>query len=299
MDKEKLLHKFLNGEASEAEITVLREDPEYGDLLHVADAVSEFETPAFKADTLFENIKQQTAVEQPVRSINGWKPILRVAAIVAVIALGYFYITGLQTNVTTGIAQTMSFELPDNSTVELNANSEVSYKKRGWDNNRKLQLNGEAYFKVSKGNRFDVETEQGVVSVLGTQFNVYSRDTIFNVKCFEGLVSVKFADTLLRLPAGNKLKIENGKLVVHTPTNITKPSWIDRESSFENASLATVLMELENQYPVEVNSPQEILNKRFTGSFSHDDLSIALQSICDPLRLKYTIEGETITIYSE
>ena len=41
--------------------------------------------------------------------------------------------------------------LPDHSEVVLNADSEITYKKSNWDTNRKLELQGEAYFKVAKG----------------------------------------------------------------------------------------------------------------------------------------------------
>jgi ferric-dicitrate binding protein FerR (iron transport regulator) len=113
------------------------------------------------------------------------------------------------------------------------------------------------------------------------------------------LVSVAFNDTLIKLPAGNKLKVENNKLVVLTATNATEPAWIHNESSFENASLATVLEELKGQYPVSITTPLNITSKRFTGSFTHNDLNLALKSICEPLRLGYTVEGNEVTLYAK
>ena len=128
---------------------------------------------------------------------------------------------------------------------------------------------------------------------------MFSRDTIFNVKCFEGLVSVAFNDTLIKLPAGNKLKVENNKLVVYTTTTTQEPAWIYNESSFENASLITVLNELKSHYPITITSPHSIANKRFTGSFTHENLNSALRSICDPLQLGYTVDGNDVTIYAK
>lgn len=292
-----MLHKYLNGEADARETALLKEDPEFASYLLISDASAEFETPEFRRDKIYDQIMEKRS-ETASRPIPLARTLLKIAAVLALVVTAYLYFGNLQTNVNTSIAETKSFTLPDASEVTLNSNSSIDYKKKNWENNRKLQLDGEAYFKVSKGNKFDVETSQGTVSVLGTQFNVFSRDTIFNVKCFEGLVSVAFTDTVVKVAAGNKLKIENGVLTVLTKTNSSSPSWINNESSFENASLATVINELQHQYPIKITSPEHILNKRFTGSFTHKDLEIALRSVCEPLRLKYSIDGESVQIYA-
>ena len=44
-----------------------------------------------------------------------------------------------------------------------------------WKNERSVNLDGEGFFKVAKGSKFDVETSAGTVSVVGTQFNVKNR----------------------------------------------------------------------------------------------------------------------------
>jgi Fe2+-dicitrate sensor, membrane component len=66
--------------------------------------------------------------------------------------------------------------------VNLNSSSQLSYSKNKWDSKREVTLNGEAFFKVSKGSTFDVITLNGKVSVLGTQFNVKQRENYFEVK---------------------------------------------------------------------------------------------------------------------
>ena len=297
MDKNYLLHKYLNGEASPQEIAVLRADSEYAEYLWIADRSSEFEPPEFNADTNLDAIQKKKIKRIGSSTRTGYKRMLQIAAMVVLVVVSYVFISSMDTKVRTDIAQKETFNLPDNSVVQLNASSEISYNKGKWDKERSLTLNGEAYFKVTKGNTFSVETSQGTVTVLGTQFNVFSRDTMFNIKCFEGLVSVAYADTLVKLPAGNGIKIENNKLVVQSSIDADVPSWIANESSFENESLKTVIEELQHQYPIVITSPENITNKRFTGSFTHDDLELALRSICDPLRLGYTIDGDQVSLY--
>jgi len=50
------------------------------------------------------------------------------------------------------------------------------------------KLFGKAYFDVDKGKTFTVKTDLGTVQVLGTRFDVESRDSIFKVVCYEGSV---------------------------------------------------------------------------------------------------------------
>jgi transmembrane sensor len=148
--------------------------------------------------------------------------------------------------------------------------------------------------------RHKVITSAGIVTVLGTEFNVYARDKSFYISCYEGLVSVALKDTLIKLPAGDKLMIENGALLLHSsniPTTI--PSWTTNESSFNNAKIALVLEELKRQYSIKLTTKFNGTDQRFTGSFTHSDLNLALKSICNPLHLTYTIEEESVTIYAK
>ncbi|MCK5170546.1 MAG: FecR domain-containing protein, partial [Bacteroidales bacterium] len=81
--------------------------------------------------------------------------------------------------------------LPDNSVVLINSDSHLSYSKLIWNFKRKIELDGEAYFKVKSGKEFIVITPIAQVQVLGTEFNTYSRKGVFETKCFSGKVQVK------------------------------------------------------------------------------------------------------------
>ena len=60
-------------------------------------------------------------------------------------------------------------------------------------------------------------------------------------------------------------------------------------SSFERVALAEVIDELERQYNIKVTGENIGASTLFTGGFVHDNLSNALQSITEPLGLKYRI----------
>lgn len=289
MEKDYLLHKWLNNEATSEEVEQLKEDPEYVSYIQIAIASSGFEAPKMDAEAnlkaISNKIKPVRKFEKPSVFSIAWK----VAALFALLLAGYYYTTTLDTTVKTEIAQTHSFSLPDASEVVLNAGSKITYNKKNWDDSRELSLDGEAYFKVTKGNKFTVKTVEGNVSVLGTQFNVFARNGFFTIACYEGLVSVSFNDNEIKVPAGSKIQIENGKLVTNEVSENASPAWLANESSFESAPINLVLKELERHYPIKVTVGKVVPEHRFSGTFTHTNLELALQAICGPLHLNYTI----------
>ena len=299
MRKDYLLAKWLNKNITNEELTELKSSTEYATYIKIAEATSKLKIPSFNIDANFKAISSQIKLKDKVIRLKPMATFLKIAAVIAVLFTVYLFINSLDTTIETKIAEKQYFLLPDDSKVVLNANSTINYNKKDWKKSRELTLNGEAYFNVSKGKKFLVITQLGIVNVLGTQFNVLARDDNFYIKCYEGLVSVSFNDTLIKLSAGKKLKIENGVLIKHFKNNTSSPGWIANESSFDNTTLAIVLKEFERQYPIKITTENINVNKRFSGSFTHNNLNLALKSVCDPLNLSFTINGEDVTIYAK
>lgn len=221
-------------------------------------------------------------------SVNWIKAVSSIAAILVVgFALFTLINKDQKSTFNTTLAQNEIITLPDNSTVNLNELSALEYSKTNWDDKRLLDLKGEAYFDVEKGKRFTVNTTYGTVSVLGTEFNVLSRDSIFKVSCYEGLVQVVYNERKIDLPAGTAFELIAGKGSKSTIA-IAEPNWLKDMSIFENASFKAVILELEKQYNIKIQYPLE-LNINFTGAFEHNNLENALKSITKPLNLTYTI----------
>jgi ferric-dicitrate binding protein FerR (iron transport regulator) len=185
-----------------------------------------------------------------------------------------------------GFGTTAKLALNDHSHVTLNAKSTVSYPTL-FQYIRTLKLDGEAYFEVAKGSTFTVETPQGNVRVLGTKFNVLARPGFFEAVCYEGKVQVSHNDFCIILKPGEAVRFY-GKKQETWKINEPKPLWTSGESGFRNTPLQYVITELENQYHKEIQYPKQMAAVRFTGSFTHKNLEIALQSVCLPLHLRYT-----------
>lgn len=303
MEKNYVLHKWLNNEdLTDAEKQQLTASPEFASYIKIAEATSAMETPKINSDANFNAIKQKINQEKAtVKTGISFNSFIKIAAVFAILFIGYQFITSGNTKIATQIAQKQTILLPDDSEVLLNAQSEIAFNKKKWDKKRELTLKGEAFFKVTKGQKFSVKTPQGTVSVLGTHFNVYARENTFNVVCYEGLVRVALSDTVIKLPAGNNLQTKNGSVITLEKTNLLAPAWVTKqETTFDNAPLKEIIKELERQYNIKINvTPNTLLNKRFTGSFTHNNLEVALQTVCNPLQLKFTINKDKVTLYEK
>lgn len=294
-----LLHKFLNNEISPEELQQLKGSELYSDYLKIANATEKLETPAYQEDRVWQKIQNATHNKPKVISLQ-WKSLLKYAAVVAVIISAFlFFNSGIEA-VEAGIAEQKSFSLPDQSEVVLNADSKITYNEKKWDKSRFISLEGEAYFSVSKGKTFEVETSQGIVTVIGTRFNVQSRSNHFHVSCYEGIVNVNFNNQNIQLTGGNSVIIEAGNIVAQPLISVSQPGWMFQESTFENTKISFVLEELKRQYTIQITLNNIDENLRFTGAFTHKNLESALKTICLPLQLNYSIDSQgNVSIYGQ
>ena len=298
MNREELIKKWLdnNLNTQEQEAFELLED--YKDLIQMNTALKDFKAPEFSIDNNYQTIKPKLKSVSP--KTNQWfKPLLKIAAIFVLGVSIYYYTTILDTEFNTTIAQQTTVKLPDASTVDLNANSTLSFNENYWNENREVRLNGEAFFKVEKGQKFDVITNDGLVSVLGTQFNVKQRNSYFEVTCYEGLVAVTHNNKTVKLKPGYTFQIIDGKLLANEKEDTMQPSWLHGESSFKGVPFKYVISEFENQYSLKIATENIDTSRLFTGSFTHKNLDLALQSVTIPLNLSYSKSGESILLERE
>lgn len=175
-----------------------------------------------------------------------------------ILAIGAFFILKQNTNqitIETSLAEVRTVELPDGSTVYLNAESSVSFPEKGWATARKVILTGEAFFEVKRGSSFTVETTNGLVQVLGTSFNVRSRANLLQVACKTGKVRVATQDESNEqyLTAGMAVNVENGSISEILETRVDRiDSWRNGQYDYESIPLEQVLNEVKRLYKVEI-----------------------------------------------
>jgi len=172
-----ILARWIAGKLTEAEHTEFQNSSEYAEYIRLKEGFKAFTKPDFEKEALRKKIWEGIDTQKSSKIIN-LKPLyytIGVAASVLFI-VGIFF-----NNVTysTGAGETRMFELPDGTEVTLNSKTTLKHKRFFWKANRQVNLTGEAYFSVIKGDDFKVKTHSGTVSVLGTQFNVKARESSF------------------------------------------------------------------------------------------------------------------------
>ena len=278
MEENYELAKWLAGEMSESELAIFQKTPEFITYQKIAEYSSKLEAPNFEENRLYNKIVEDKKSNNKVVPLyKNW--IARIAAVL-VLALGITFITqnfSSQTQTAINGKKTL-FSLPDNSQVTLNSGSEIEYKKWNWDNNRNLQLKGEAYFRVAKGKKFEVSTSLGKVTVLGTQFNVKARNKRFDVTCFEGRVRVNYKNKEIILTPGNSVAFENEIQIDYT-VDVSKPEWLENKLAFNNARLESIIDEIKRQYDVSIEVKSNQHKELFTGKIPSNNFDVAIEII--------------------
>lgn len=286
-DSDIFLAQWLEGELSDNDLKNLISEDDFSAYLKLRKGMDVAEKLNAPVTDSFAKIKNRIEnKKQKVKPLyTNWT--IGVAASI-VLLFGLFTIFGNKTITTeTGFGESKSIVLLDGSEVILNSKSKITYNEDNWKENRTLQLEGEAYFKVAKGETFTVQTGNGSVTVLGTQFNVNSTQDFFDVVCYEGKVSVKTSENYSVLLPNNTVRSVKGYPVVTSKNLDKKPTWIDGESTFKSVPLRYVIKALENQYNITFNA--EAINKTdvFTGSFPNNNLNIALKTVFETLSISY------------
>lgn len=221
--------------------------------------------------------------EAKVIKMNRWIP-LSIAASVSLLVITFFAMS--KTTIATTLAETKTYTLPDGSAVTLNAESEITFPRFAWLGGREVNLKGEAFFEVTKGNTFTVKSEQGTVTVLGTSFNVKSRASVYEVSCFTGKVKVASAQKEVMLTKGLAVRLDQNILTDAEPFDDSKRTWRNGDFYFDGKPLNIVLDELERQFNVNILFTGDG-SRLYTGYFSNKNLNEALEMICKPMSLQY------------
>lgn len=287
-NEETFLAHWLEGKISDAELKNRISEADYNAYLKLRKGLDASDQLNASTEDSFNKIQQKIANKKTrVRKLYAVRWSISIAASI-ILLFGLFSI--LSTDVTThetDFGETKTISLLDGSEVILNSKSILTFNESDWEKSRKLTLDGEAYFMVERGSTFTVNTNNGSVTVLGTQFNVNSKNDFFDVVCYEGKVKVNSntSDYIL-LPTNSFRKI-NGNSSESSMTQLLQPTWIDGESTFKSVPIKYVITALEDHYNIKIDSESIDNSTIFSGSFPHKNLNIALVTVFDALKMRY------------
>jgi len=192
--------------------------------------------------------------------------------------------------------------LPDGSKVWLNAATILKYPSRFASNERRVEVNGEAYFEVAKNEKQPfhvVLADSSNVSVLGTHFNImsYSNEADKEVTLLEGSVSVSKKGTAKKLEPGTQASIKGN--------DITKKTGIDTEEIigwknglfvFHDAPIEAIMNQIERWYDAKVVYQGEI-KQQFNATIQRSEpLSKLLHLLELNGYVKFNVVNKTIYV---
>ncbi len=230
--------------------------------------------------------------------------------------------------VTTKPGSKSQIQLPDGSTVWLNASSNLTYDKNFGKTLREVNLTGEAFFDVMKDptHPFIIHTKVIDVKVLGTQFNVkaYPNDSYTETSLIRGSVEVtvknrpnekhylkpnekvSVANNILNETEQTVQTIAKSKPLIltqpltyyHIDSTLIETSWVENKLIFqENETFKEVALKMERWYGVNINfADEEVAQIRLFGSFTNETIAQALDALREGFRFHYKITGNNIII---
>ena len=296
MTNEDDLAKWLAGEMTESERKTFESSSSFATYNKIALYSKQLTTPNFKGDEMLKEIlksKSKKSLVVPLQKTWFFK-----IACVLVLAFGLLFLTKnyYSVNEITRNGEELAFNLPDDSHVILNSDSQIDYKKWNWNNKRSLNLNGEAFFKVTKGKTFDVVTNIATVTVVGTQFSVKTRKKRLEVECFEGKVKVTYSNKSTFIKKGEIIVVENNKILYALPTNAAKPTWMTEEIRIISMPLHQILNELEYNYDVKFDQDFSGYNSNFSGYLPKNNFNLAMKILSETYQFKFKVDKKSVKI---
>ncbi|HKI88230.1 MAG TPA: FecR domain-containing protein, partial [Draconibacterium sp.] len=193
--------------------------------------------------------------------------------------------------------------LADGTHVWLNSDSELSFPNQFNSNNRKVELQGEAYFEVTANEQkpFFVKTKNHIVKVVGTRFNIceYPESHIIETTLEKGKVKIITGNIVNDLLPGeqssfntqtSKVRISKTDIEIYT-------AWKDGRYEFRNEPLGKIFQIIERWWDVKIDYPAKLKNERISGVLKrYKPLEEHLELIDQLVPIKYKINADQINI---
>ena len=212
--------------------------------------------------------------------------------------------------VVTQLGERSQVVLPDGTKVWLNSSSSVEYVAPFFSRQRRVKMEGEAYFEVEHDRRapFVVSTNGLDIEVLGTRFNIRIDDNEHRVTTvlLEGAVKAYASgreQASVRLHPAQQLVFDtrtHAMRLTDCPSAERSINWIDGRFCFEHDTFGEIVAELKRYYNVDIRfMDNRLRDMRFSGNFRVEDGIYHIMSVLQlTYKFNYRIAGNDIELYA-
>ena len=212
--------------------------------------------------------------------------------------------------VVTQLGERSQVVLPDGTKVWLNSSSSVEYVAPFLSRQRRVKMEGEAYFEVEHDRRapFVVSTNGLDIEVLGTRFNIRNDDNEHRVTTvlLEGAVKAYASgreQASVRLHPAQQLVFDtrtHAMRLTDCPSAERSINWIDGRFCFEHDTFGEIVAELKRYYNVDIRfMDNRLRDMRFSGNFRVEDGIYHIMSVLQlTYKFNYRIAGNDIELYA-
>ncbi|WP_215233147.1 FecR family protein [Dyadobacter linearis] len=165
--------------------------------------------------------------------------------------------------------------LHDGSKVWLNASSSIRFPTVFANNNRTVEISGEAYFEVTKDRKrpFRVRFGTSEVEVLGTSFNImaYRDESASKTTLVEGSVKLRNKKGSKKLTPGQQATISANGAIQTAAVDIDREiAWKNGLFYFKDSGIQEIMRQAARWYDIDVNYEGKIPKRQFTGKVSRN-----------------------------
>ena len=212
--------------------------------------------------------------------------------------------------VVTQLGERSQVVLPDGTKVWLNSSSSVEDVAPFFSRQRRVKMEGEAYFEVEHDRRapFVVSTNGLDIEVLGTRFNIRNDDNEHRVTTvlLEGAVKAYASgreQASVRLHPAQQLVFDtrtHAMRLTDCPSAERSINWIDGRFCFEHDTFGEIVAELKRYYNVDIRfMDNRLRDMRFSGNFRVEDGIYHIMSVLQlTYKFNYRIAGNDIELYA-
>lgn len=308
-DIELLMAQYFDGSIQEDDRTTLKawveENEDHKKQFEQNQLIWQLSANQLDVDSAWENVSRRlnfdSKASKSQRSRFYLLPYLKYAAAVFILLLGAFLINNWmneigQMNHFAASDEMHEIELSEGTYVNLKANSSLYYPSNFEEKERKVKLEGKAYFDVTENpsKPFIVDLDILNVTVLGTSFFIEAeeRSDVIRVSVSSGKVKVedlKETNTVF-LIANEYIEYYRltGKWSEKQNFRQEEAEWLKKEFEFKNLSLEKVFLMIEEEFRLKIEYDSSLSDCYFSARIETVHAEDIIEQICLLYKLDYS-----------